>query len=33
MSETDAQIRGRSSIENIDPFAYAPPGHSLTQDN
>jgi hypothetical protein len=33
MSETDAQIRGRGSIENIDQFAYAPPGHSLTQDN
>jgi|TARA_R100000482_G_C5106603_1_gene138332 hypothetical protein len=33
MSETDAQILGRGSIENMDPFAYAPPGHSLTQDN
>ena len=33
MSETDAQVRGRGSIENLDPFAYAPPGHSLTQDN
>lgn len=33
MSETDAQIRSRGTIENTDPFAYAPPGHSLTQDN
>jgi len=33
MSETDAQIIGRGSIDNLDPFAYAPPGHSLTQDN
>ena len=33
MSETDAQILGRGSVHNIDPFAYAPPGHSLTQDN
>jgi len=33
MSETDAQILARGSIENNDPFAYAPPGHSLTQDN
>ena len=33
MSETDAQILNRGSVENIDQFAYAPPGHSLTQDN
>lgn len=33
MSETDSQIRGRGSVETTDPFAYAPPGHSLTQDN
>lgn len=33
MAETDAQILGRASPENMDPFAYAPPGHSLTQDN
>ena len=33
MAETDAQILGRASPENMDPFAYAPPGHSLTEDN
>lgn len=33
MSETDAQILNRGSVENTDPFAYAPPGHSLTIDN
>ena len=33
MPETDAQILNRGSTETIDPFAYAPPGHSLTQDN
>ena len=32
MAETDAQILGRASPENMDPFAYAPPGHSLTQE-
>lgn len=33
MSETDAQILDRGSPSLADPFAYAPPGHSLTQDN
>lgn len=33
MAETDAQILGRGSPEQLDPFAYAPAGHSLTQDN
>lgn len=33
MAETDSQIIGRGSVEAADPFAYAPPGHSLTQDN
>ena len=33
MSETDEQILNRGTIANTDPFAYAPPGHSLTQDN
>jgi len=33
MPETDAQILNRGSTETMDPFAYAPPGHSLTQDN
>jgi hypothetical protein len=33
MAETDAQILSRGSPEQLDPFAYAPPGHSLTQDN
>ena len=33
MPETDRQILKRGSINNIDQFAYAPPGHSLTQDN
>lgn len=33
MPERDVQILERGSVESIDPFAYAPPGHSLTQDN
>jgi len=33
MAETDQQILNRGTVENTDPFAYAPPGHSLTQDN
>tara|TARA_E500000318_G_scaffold85317_1_gene81293 strand:+ start:1304 stop:1864 length:561 start_codon:yes stop_codon:yes gene_type:complete len=33
MSETDDQILNRGAPERNDPFAYAPPGHSLTQDN
>ena len=33
MAETDEQILSRGAPEKNDPFAYAPPGHSLTQDN
>ena len=33
MAETDTQILRRGSTENVDQFAYAPPGHSLTVDN
>lgn len=33
MAETDEQIINRGSVETTDPFAYAPPGHSLTIDN
>lgn len=33
MAETDAQVFSRGSVETSDPFAYAPPGHSLTVDN
>lgn len=33
MAETDSQTLSRGSIQAMDPFASAPAGHSLTQDN
>lgn len=33
MAETDDQVFRKGTVDNIDPFAYAPPGHALTDDN